>query len=174
MPGAAAHRWRCSCCGEEFVGLPEALGFASPAGWDELDEVSKAGSYLDSDLCVVARPAEAIARYVVAVLDLPLIHAGGAFRWLMWISVSEPSWKAYCEGFKTGNYPVPGCFGYLCNEIPEMPGCYGLPANLWFQPDGLRPEVELHEGDHKLIKAQRRGIRFRQVERWAAHMHGQA
>jgi len=151
-----------------------ALGFEGPAGWDGLDRDTLARSFLDTDFCVIARPGGDYERYICGLLRLPLLGTEAEFQWIVWLSVSEPSWHAYRAGFGVGTYPEPGCFAYLMHEIPDFEGSSGLPADVWFQPDGLRPLVVLHDGDHPLVKAQREGIGLPQIERWAARMHGAA
>jgi len=148
-----------------------ALGFACPAGWEELDEATSKESVLDSDFCVIARPSGDIERYICGLLRFPVPETVAEFQWIVWLSVSEQSWQAYLAGFGIGNYPEPGCFAYLMHQIPDFEGSLGLPANVWFQPDGLRPLVELQEGDHALVEAQKDGIGLSQIERWAASMH---
>jgi hypothetical protein len=148
-----------------------ALAFACPAGWEELDEATLKGSFLDSDFCVIARPNGGVERYICGLLCFHVPKIDAEFRFVVWLSVSEPSWHAYRAGFGGGHYPAPGCFAYLMNEIPDFEGSFGLTANVWFQPDGLRPIVELHDGDHALPVAQAQGIDISQVERWAATIH---
>jgi hypothetical protein len=148
-----------------------AIGFAAPAGWEELDEAARAESVLDSDLCMIARPGGEVERYICGLLRLPVAETDAEFQWIVWLSVSQPSWRVYLDGFGTGTYPQPGCFAYLMHEIPDFEGSLGLPANIWFQPDGLLPLVELQDGHHALVKAQQEGIGLSQIERWAAGMH---
>lgn len=87
------------------------------------------------------------------------------------MSVSEKSWDVYNAGFTSGTYAEDGCFGCLMNEIPEYPASQALNADIWFQPDRLRPRVIFHESGHPLFVAQRDGIELAQVERWAAMAH---
>jgi hypothetical protein len=148
-----------------------ALGFNSPAGWDQLDEDTQRHSFLDSDFCVIARPGADYERYIRGLLRLPVLETEAEFQWIVWLSVSEPGWHAYRAGFGVGEYPEPGCFAYLMHEIPDFEGSLGLPVDVRFQPDGLRPLVALHGGDHPLAKAQSEGIDVPQIERWAARMH---
>lgn len=149
-----------------------AIGFDGPANWDGLDEAARANSSLDSDFCIIARPGGDTERYICGLLRLP-VHGTESefFQWIVWLSVSEASWDAYRAGFGGGTYPQTGCFAYLMHEIPGFEGSLALPANVWFAPDGLRPTVELQDGDHPLVKAQQQGIDLSQIERWAALMH---
>ena len=148
-----------------------ALGFEGPAGWAQLDEDTQRHSFLDSDFCVIARPGADHERYILGLLRLPVVETEAEFQWIVWLSVSEPSWHAYRAGFGIGTYSEPGCVAYLMHEIPDFEGSLGLPVDVWFQPDGLRPLVALHDGDHPLVKAQSEGIDMPQIERWAARMH---
>lgn len=150
-----------------------ALGFESPATWDELDEAVQRKSFLDSDFCAIERPGQqGYERYIRGLLLFPVPETGAEFQWIVWLSVSEPNWHAYRAGFRVGEYSLPGCFAYLMHDLADFEGSLGLPANVWFQPDGLRPLVVLQGGDHPLVKAQTEGIGLSQIERWAAKMHG--
>lgn len=147
------------------------LGFACPAGWEELDEATRKDSFLDSDFWVIARPSGAVERYICGLLPLDVPERDAEFQFIVWLSVSEQSSHSYLAGFGGGEYTEPGCFAYLMHQIPDFEGSLGLKANVWFQPDGLRPLVELQDGDHSLAKAQVQGVDLSQVERWAAIMH---
>jgi hypothetical protein len=169
---AEAYRWRCSCCGEEHVGLPLDMMFGEPVDWDALDEATRAASSLDDDFCEVRYSTGEVDRFIRCLLPFPVPRMSVEFRFGVWMSVSERSWDIYRAGFVSGVYAEGGCFGYLMHDVPEYPGTMYFNADVWFQPDGLRPRVALHETDHPLFIAQRDGIEPVQIERWAAMMHG--
>jgi hypothetical protein len=168
---AEAHRWRCSCCDEEHTGLPMAMGFQGPDNWENLDEATRTASSLDSDFCEIVRSNGEIERYICALLRLPVSEIGAEFQFVVWVSVSERSWNIYRAGYGGGTYEAEGCFGFLCNSLPDFELKSGLPANVWFLPDGHRPVVELQDAAHPLVDAQRSGIPASQIERWASIMH---
>lgn len=169
---AEAYRWRCSCCGEERIGLPMDMMFGEPVDWDSLDAATLAASTLDDDFCEVRYSTGEVDRFIRCLLPLPVPKMGSEFRFGVWMSVSECSWDIYTEGFVTGFYAAEGCFGYLMHDVPEFPGSMLLNADVTFQPDRLRPRVTLHEIDHPLYLAQMNGIEPARIERWAAMMHG--
>ena len=168
---AEAYRWRCSCCGEERTGLPMDMMFGAPVDWDGLDDVSRAASAMDDDFCEVRYSTGEVDRFIRCLLPLPVPRISSEFRFGVWMSVSQSSWNIYSAGFATGTYTGDGCFGYLMHEVPEYPGTMYFNADVWFQPERLRPRVTLHEADHPLFLAQRDGIEPAQIERWAAMMH---
>jgi hypothetical protein len=168
---AEAYRWQCSCCGEEFTGLPMALVFEAPVDWEALDEATRAASQLDSDFCEVRYSNGEVDRFIRCQLPLPVPRISDEFCFGVWMSVSERSWDIYEAGFDSGSYSENGCFGYLMHDIPEYAGSLLLHADIIFKPDGLRPHVFLHETDHPLFAAQRDGIDVTQIQRWAATTH---
>jgi hypothetical protein len=168
---AATYRWKCGCCGEKHVGLPMDMSFDVPVDWDELDGETREASWSDSDFCEVRFSTGQVNRFIRCLLPLPVPALSGEFRFGVWMSVSESSWNVYQEGFNTGAYREPGCFGFLTHDIPEYQGSLLLHADVYFQPDRLRPRVILHETDHPLFAAQQDGIEVSQIERWAASMH---
>lgn len=171
--GAEAYRWTCACCGERFTGLPMALAFEAPLGWEGLDDATRDASFIDTDFCEIRHAGGRIDRFIRALLPFPVPGLGEEFHFNVWSSVSEKSWAVYEDGFRSGVYGEQGCFGYLSNEIPGFPARASLHANVWFQDDRMRPLMELHETDHPLYFAQRDGIDVGQVERWVALSHRQ-
>lgn len=165
------YRWTCACCGEEMVGLPMAMGFAGPDNWIGLTEEVRRDAFIDSDFCLVPREGGTLERYIRCVLPLPLAGAEDAFHLVVWMSVSEASWHVYRKGYETGAYDTEGCFGFLGNEVSGFPGSYMLYADVWFEPDSMRPYVELHKAEHPLVAAQQDGLQMAQIESWASMMH---
>lgn len=168
---AETYRWRCACCGEEQTGLPMDMTMALPVDWDDLDPETRAASRLDEDFCELRYANGEVDRFIRCVLALPVPSIAGEFRFGVWVSVSERSWDIYRTGFDSGVYGAEDCFGYLMQEVPEYEGSYHLHANVFFQPERLRPSVVLQDSEHALVAAQRNGIEVAQIERWAALSH---
>jgi hypothetical protein len=148
-----------------------SMGFDPPLVWGKLDEATRAASWADSDFCEINHSSGNTDRFILCVLPLPVPEIRAEFTFTVWVSVSEKSWAVYKDGYGSGSYAEQGCFGFLSNKIPDFESSTGLYTDVWFQPDGLRPLLELHETDHPLVKAQREGIDLAQIERWASMMH---
>ena len=169
---AEAYRWRCSCCGETFTGLPLDAAFKPPVDWDALDDEGRQTAKVNDDFCAVRFPDGRIDRFIRCILPLPVPRISSEFRFGVWMSVSQASWNIYDAGFDSGEYSQPSCFGYLMNGISDYEGSRLLHADILFEPGRARPTVKLHDADHPLVLAQRNGVAVEQVERWAAMMHG--
>jgi len=148
------------------------MSFDGPVDFDALDEETAQVAHVDSDFCEVRYSTGEVDRFIRCLLPLPVPEIANEFCFGVWMSVSEASWNVYRDGFDTGSYGSPGCFGYLMHVIPEYEGSYLLHADVRFQ-SRLRPRVMLHETDHPLYAAQRDGVDVRQVERWVALTHRQ-
>ena len=151
--------------------MPMDFALALPLDWDDLDPATRAASHLDEDFCEVRYSNGEVSRFIRCVLPLPVPRIASEFRFGVWISVSERSRDIYRIGFESGEYGEEGCFGYLMHEVPEYEGSYLLHANVFFQPEKLRPNVFLQDAEHPLVTAQRHGIEVAQIERWAALSH---
>jgi len=148
-----------------------SMGFDPPLVWARLDDATRAASWADTDFCEINYGNGNTERFIHRVLPLRVADLDEEFTFAVWCSVSEKSWEVYKAGYGGGEYSEQGCFGFLVDRIPDLETTENLPANLWYQPDGLRPVVMLHEGEHPLIRAQEQGIGMAQVERWASMMH---
>jgi hypothetical protein len=148
-----------------------SMGFDPPLVWAKLDEPTRAASWADTDFCEINYSDGNTERFIHCVLPLPVPDIDAEFTFAVWCSVSEKSWEIYKTGYGGGDYAEKGCFGFLIDHIPDLENTRNLPADLWFQPAGLRPRVELHDGPDPLIFAQREGVEPAQIERWASMMH---
>lgn len=165
---AHTYRWTCRCCGQVKTGLPMDLGYHSPAGWDDLTDAERARSHLDEDFCLMRHADGAVDRFIRAVLPIPVPEIEDEFRFGVWVSVSEKSWKSYGKATLESGCELDICFGCLCHDLPDMPESFGLHANVEFQDNGMRPRIFLHEQDHALVEAQMHGVNVAQVEKWAS------
>jgi hypothetical protein len=166
--GLQDHVWRCSCCGEERRGIPEALAFKAPANWLHLKKHEQLISKLSDDFCKIRRFGEATERYIRCVLPMQILGAGSGsknFQFGVWMSVSEQSWEIYKRGHRNDRYETDGCFGYLANGVPEFTATYSLHADVEFESNGQRPTVWLHNADHPFVHAQHNGIEMRVLEK---------
>ena len=101
-------------------------------------------------------------------MKMPLIIEIGKseeFQFGVWMSVSERSWNIYWDGYDDESYAEDGCFGYLSNTISVYPDSFNLPGDVYFQNEGFRPMVVLHNGSHRLALDQQAGMPVEVVER---------
>lgn len=155
----AVFSYKCKCCDEIHEGAP-SFGFVAPGYYEWLTAEQKASSgWITEDLCTVTLEGHTDF-FIRTVLEIPIHGASEPFIWGVWVSVSEKSYKRYVD---TRDAPAEGdgFFGWLANDIPYYPPGGPFAANVFLQPEGLRPVVELQEGeceDHPLVVDQRQGI----------------
>lgn len=148
-----------------------SMGFEPPLAWAKLDEATRAASWADSDFCEINDVSGETSRFIHCVLPLPVGEGDDEFTFTVWASVSERSWDVYRAGYGHGEYAEEGCFAFLVSQVPGFEASDHLPADLWFQPSGMRPVMILHRSAHPLVTAQADGINFAQIEHWASLMH---
>jgi hypothetical protein len=149
-------RWRCSVCGEEHEGLPLDWAAPQPAYWDggRNDD-----DWLTSDLCTWTDDAGERAYFIRGVLHVPVRELDDALRFGVWASLSERSFEQVLELWDDpGRANVPPYFGWLSNWIAGYPDTRNLPSDVVMTEPDLRPSIELHEGDHPLVREQQQGI----------------
>lgn len=161
---AQRHIWTCSCCGQRIAGLPLDVSLRVPDNFLYLSDAEKDRSFCTSDFCVLENADGTVERYIRCVTKLPVPALEDDFTYGVWMSVSQRSWDVYQRGFQSGQYEDAGCFGYLGNNLSDFTGCFGLEADIRFEPGNARPSVVLHDADHPLVKAQRNGIGVATVE----------
>ncbi|MGE0280877.1 MAG: DUF2199 domain-containing protein [Rhizobiaceae bacterium] len=163
-----SYKWTCACCGKAMTGLPMDLAFGEPGGWNGLSEEVRERSSLSDDFCYIDHGEGVVNRFIRCLLPFSVVGLDEAFRFGVWMSVSEASWNVYDKGFDAGIYELDGCFGYLGHTVPDFPDSYLLHADVYFREGKDRPLVELHNADHALVHAQCEGVPMAQVERWVA------
>ncbi|MEE1866841.1 MULTISPECIES: DUF2199 domain-containing protein [Pseudomonas] len=156
---AAIFAYRCECCNEVHEGSP-SFGFAAPAYYQWLTDEQKAScGWITDDLCTVTLEGRTDF-FIRSVLEIPIHGISEPFIWGVWVSVSEKSYGRYVET-RTAPADGDGFFGWLANDIPCYPPGGPFAVNVYLQPEGLRPIVELQQGgseDHPLLTDQVRGI----------------
>jgi hypothetical protein len=121
---------------------------------DEREERARVGD----DSAVLQDPAG--DRYFVrSLLELPIEGEEGYFGYGTWIEVTRDDFEALGElwhdedGWRSGPFP-----GTLANELSPYAFTEGLPVRIRLREVNLLPLVELEDGDHELVRAQRNGI----------------
>ena len=119
---------------------------------------------LTSDLCRWTDDAGEPAYFIRGVLTIPVLDDEDDFRYGAWSSLSQRSYERVIELWDdSARTEDPPYFGWFSNTLPGYPDTVNLPLDVVTQPDDLRPELVLHEGDHPLIREQREGITIARV-----------
>jgi len=157
----------CSVCGESHEGIA-AWAYRFPDPWLALTDEERASGKIDSDLCSTPRGEY----FVRATLELPLIDGPTpTFEFGLWGSLSEASFARYVQTYNEPDQSKHGgFFTYLSNDLRGFSGSFALPADLLLQDRNQRPKLDLHSGDHPLVKAQREGVTFDKILR-IIHSH---
>jgi hypothetical protein len=151
----SSHGYTCACCQRTHEGLPPAIGFDAPYGWDpDLD--GRPGWSLTSDECVMSGEDF----FVRSVLRLPVLDADQDFEWGVWVSQSEANFH---RAHRPWNLRRPTLmeptFGWLSNELPGYPvSTLALATMVHPQGRNLRPLVQVEHTDHPLAIEQHHGI----------------
>lgn len=170
---AAIFAFRCATCDKLHEGSP-SFAFFQPDYYCQLSDEEKAASQIDEDRCKVV-VEEGEYYFIRALLEIPIIGVGEPFLWGIWMSVSKKSFFHYLE--VTGDPEEgDGFFGYVANEISVYPKSLSLRADVYLQPDKLRPLVliqpEHGQDKHPLFIDQQEGISVtRAVELAEANIH---
>ena len=151
-------KWKCSCCGVEQIGLPMALAYAEPHNWRGIQNKIMEKSYLSKDFCIISHQDGDVERYIRCVLPFKIIDFYEQFEFGIWMSVSERSMMLYNDGFKSGEYAEPDCFGFLMHSLPGYDETWALECTVVFEPGNQRPSVYLNKTDHSLYHDQRNGL----------------
>lgn len=150
--------FRCAGCGEEHDLAQLSFGTDAPAQWHVLTEAERARSVLGAEQCVIEADGET-ARFVRAVLVMPLYGEPHDFEWGVWVSLPEASFD---ELHRLRDDPDRAAFGpyhgRLSTPVPGYPDSLFLEAQLVQRPPGLRPLVTLLPSGHPLAVHQRDGI----------------
>lgn len=166
--------WKCEC-GQAHFGLFD-LGCDLPDYWRVADGISPNSAAIDSDhfasedFCVL----EGKYFLIRCVLPLPLVGAEDTnFAYGVWSTLSKANFEIYRDGFDDGEYE-PGLVwtGWLSNRLQGYPDTVNLPCHVLPRSGRQRPELELADADHPLVKEQREGIGFdRLVEIFSYYGH---
>lgn len=156
-------RWRrfndetrtCPCCGRMFSGVYD-IGFDHPAAWPHAERgeepfVKEGADQLSPDLCRMGE-----ARYLRAVLTLPIQGADEAVHITPWAEVSADVFYAYLETWDDPNAPLPPASpAMLANDLPDLSA---TALSLHFPARDQRPVLVANDGP--LAQAQNDGISF--------------
>jgi hypothetical protein len=148
-----------------------SFGAEAPLSYYEVDESERASRCdLGSDDCVIDRKWF----FVRGCLEIPVHGADQPFSWGVWVSLSEPNFRAWVENFDQPRRSHVGpFFGWLNASLKPYPETVNLKTNVHLRDNGVRPWIELQPAGHPLAVEQRNGISVDRVaEIYAMMMHG--
>ncbi len=162
--------WRCGTCGAWHIGLPLDYGCDRPFAYEQLSQEERERAFLSSDICVVE---EREWYFLRGVIEIPIVGFQDHFRWGVWVSVSDKSFKICMDHWDDPESESrPPLFGWLQSRLPLYPGTLNLKTNVHLRHE-LRPGIELGPTEHPLAVEQRNGIPLSRVQEIAARLvHG--
>jgi hypothetical protein len=156
----------CAVCGETHAGETRDIRMGLPQPIFLLDEEERERrSWVGEDSAIL----DGERFFVRALVELPIAGEEGYFGYGAWIEVSEPDYAALVElwhdedGWRSEPFP-----GTLANELSPYAFTDGLPVRLRLRDFRLLPLVELEDGEHELVRAQRHGISPHRAHQLAA------
>jgi len=159
----------CDVCGETHAGETRDIRMGLPQPIFLLDDDEREQRSLVSDDSAVLHGETGDRFFVRALLELPIAGEEGYFGYGAWIEVSEPDFAALRElwddddGWRSE--PVAGT---LANELSPYAFTEGLSLQIRLRDVELLPLVELQDGEHELVRAQRYGISPHRAHQLAA------
>jgi hypothetical protein len=156
----------CAVCGETHAGETRDIRMGLPQPIFLLDEEEREHrSWVGEDSAIL----DGERFFVRALVELPIAGEEGYFGYGAWIEVSEPDYAALVElwhdedGWRSEPFA-----GTLANELSPYAFTDGLPVKLRLRDVRLLPLVELEDGEHELVRAQRHGISPHRAHQLAA------
>ena len=159
----------CDVCGEKHAGETRdiRMGLPQPIFLLEEDERERRARVADDSAVLQGDAGERF--FVRALLELPIAGEDGYFGYGAWIEVTEPDFATLGElwddeaGWRSD--PVAGT---LANELSPYAFTEGLRLQIRLREVDLLPLVELEDGEHELVRAQRYGISPHRAHQLAA------
>ena len=149
----------CDVCGETHAGETRDIRMGLPQPIFLLDEEERrARASIEEDFALL-RGENGDRYFVRALLELPIDGEDGYFGYGAWVEVAEADAAALGElwndedGERAGPFP-----GTLANELSPYAFTEGLAVQIRLRDVQLLPLLELEDGEHELVRAQRRGI----------------
>jgi len=157
-----ATRFHCRSCGEWHDEVPLDLGFDEPLYVAELNADDRARFVTSwSDFRTLLRDG-ATHHFIRGVIEIPIHEVERPFRYGVWASLSQASYKAATKAYKDDAEAGP-FFGWLSNRLALYPDTLTLKANVHVRAT-MRARIELEPTDHPLAIEQRDGITMERVQ----------
>ena len=148
--------YTCEVCGAAHTGEVRDIRMSLPQPIYLLDEDERrARAHVEDDFAVLDG-----GRYFVrALLELPIYGEDGYFGYGAWVEVSGDDVAALGRLWDDEDgWRSDPCAGTLANELSPYAFTDGLPVKIRLRDVNLLPLVELEDGEHELVRAQRNGI----------------
>jgi hypothetical protein len=149
----------CTVCGETHADETRDIRLGLPQPIFRLDDDERLQQAWVEDDFAVLHGANGDRHFVRGLLELPIPEEDGRFGYGSWIEVSGDDVAALGElwddddGWRHGPFS-----GRLANELSPYFATEGLAVLLRLRDVSLLPLVELEDGAHELVRAQRNGI----------------
>ena len=149
----------CDVCGGTHAGETRDIRLGLPDPIFRIAEAERDERARVGDDSAVLRDGEGERFFVRALLELPIEGEEGYFGYGSWIEVSPADFETLSglwhdeDGWRSEPFA-----GTLANELLPYAFTEGLPVQIRLRDVKLLPLVELDEGDHELVRAQRNGI----------------
>jgi hypothetical protein len=159
----------CVVCGETHAGETRDIRLGLPQPIFRLDDDERLRrAWVEDDFAVLHGP-NGDRHFVRGLLELPIPEEDGRFGYGSWIEVSKADVTELGEHWHDEDGWQGGPFsGVLANELSPYFATEGLSVRLLLRDVSLLPLVELEDGDHELVRAQRNGISSHRAHELAA------
>ena len=159
----------CDVCGETHAGETRDIRMSLPQPIYLLDEEERSSrAYVEDDFALL-NGATGDRYFVRALVELPIADEDGYFGYGAWVEVSEADVTELGELWNDEDGQQAGPFhGTLANELSPYAFTEGLPVRIRLRDVQLLPLVELEDGEHELVRAQRHGISSHRAHQLAA------
>ena len=139
------------------------IGQSAPLFWREASGPDRIS--LEDDRCVVRIGADE-THFLRGRLAVPVQKVGRNFSWLIWVSVSAPTWSTVSAAWEDpARAKLKPFFGWLSSELPFETTTVGLPTTVSLNPRGELPSVWVNiSSRHPLGTEQRQGITAERLE----------
>ena len=148
-------------CGKWHDELPLDVAYAEPLYVAELDDNERAEFVtMLRDFRVLRRDGET-HHFVRGVIEIPIIGMNDVFRYGVWASLGDASFKSAREAYENDLAAGP-FFGWISNRIEGYTDTTNLKSQVHVRAV-MRPRLELEPTDHPLAIEQRDGITIERV-----------
>lgn len=154
--------YECKSCGQTHVGVP-AFGADAPSFYYAMPEAERAERcILESDVLVLDEEHFFIRGRIEIPVHDPAVEP---FVWLVWVSLSEESFREWISCYDDAvRSHIGPFFGWLSTALPLYPETTSLKTMVHLQDNWIRPSVVVEAGDHPLAVEQRNGISLARLQ----------